>query len=382
MYQENRPLVRVMPSRPLTFSSRLSLLFSFIFLLSGFYSIAQTNKFETTGNVGIGTLSPAEQLHVYRPASAASYNPIVFLEEGYTTGYVMLGFKGTGRQFNIGIGNGSETAFGLANKFFIWDATAATHRFVLNSSGNIGIGTNNPTNRLSIYSSTANASGLQFSRLNSTTATSTPSGGKVLSLDASGNVILVQDGVGTAGWSTAGNSSVGTSFIGTTSAEDLILKTNASERLRIFSNGNISIGSITNSGKRLEVNGTSYFSDAMAIGTTASPSTDYKLFVGSGIRARKVKVDQLNWPDYVFEPSYRLRPLEEVKAFIESNGHLPGFESAKVVEAEGLDIGTNQAAIVEKVEELTLYIIQLNEQLKAQQKVIQALQEQINATRK
>ena len=83
-------------------------------MFPGLYSIAQTNKLETTGNVGIGTLTPAEQLHVFRPAAAASYNPILILEEGYTPGYVMLGFKGTGRQYNIGVGNGSETAFGLA----------------------------------------------------------------------------------------------------------------------------------------------------------------------------------------------------------------------------------------------------------------------------
>lgn len=304
------------------------------------------------------------------------------MEEGYTPGYVMLGFKGTGRQYNIGVGNGSETAFGLANKFFIWDAAASTHRFVVNNAGNIGIGTNNPTNRLTIYSSTANTSGLQFSRLNSSAVTSIPSGGKVLSLDASGNVILVQDGVGTSGWSTTGNSAIGNSFIGTTTAEDLILKTNSNERMRVFANGNVSIGSLTNSGKRFEVTGTSYFSDAMAIGTAATPSSDFKLFVGSGIRARKVKVDQQNWPDYVFLSDYKLRSLEDVKAFIQANGHLPGFATAEKVEAEGLDLGLTQATIVEKVEELTLYIIRLNEQIKAQEQTIKILQKQLKTSRK
>ena len=191
----------------------------------------------------------------------------------------------------------------------------------------------------------------------------------------------MQDGVGSSGWSTSGNSAIGTSFIGTTTAEDLIIKTNSNERIRVFSNGNISIGSLSNSGKRFEVSGTSYFSDAMTIGTIATPSSDYKLLVGSGIRARKVKVDQQNWPDYVFLSDYNLKPLEDVKAYIQANGHLQGFAPAEKVEAEGLDLGSTQATIVEKVEELTLYMIRLNEQLKAQEQTIKGLQEQLNSCR-
>lgn len=115
MYFENRPLNAVIQqTRHLSISSRLFQLTFFFFFTSIFSSLAQTNKIGPTENVGIGTINPIEKLHVYRSATEASYNPLMILEEGFTPGYVMLGFKATGRQYNIGTGNGSETAFGLA----------------------------------------------------------------------------------------------------------------------------------------------------------------------------------------------------------------------------------------------------------------------------
>jgi len=101
----------------------------------------------------------------------------------------------------------------------------------------------------------------------------------------------------------------------------------------------------------------------VGIGTAKTADVNYKLFVETGIRTRKVRVDQTNWPDYVFEHTYKLLTLEEVEQFIQNFKHLPGVPSAHKVAAEGLDLGTNQAILLQKIEELTLYIIEQHKEL-------------------
>lgn len=84
------------------------------------------------------------------------------------------------------------------------------------------------------------------------------------------------------------------------------------------------------------------------------------------LHARTIKLDTANnWPDYVFTPSYDLRPLSEVKAFISANGHLPEVPSAKQVESEGIDVAEMNAVLLKKVEELTLYILEQEARIKA-----------------
>lgn len=65
------------------------------------------------------------------------------------------------------------------------------------------------------------------------------------------------------------------------------------------------------------------------------------------------------WPDYVFSPSYRLRPLAEVAQFIAANHHLPDVPSAAQVQTEGLELTAMNAVLLQKVEELTLHLIEL-----------------------
>jgi hypothetical protein len=69
------------------------------------------------------------------------------------------------------------------------------------------------------------------------------------------------------------------------------------------------------------------------------------------------------WPDYVFEPSYKLRNLSELEAFIRQNKHLPGLPSQSEISHQGIPLVSTQKALVEKVEELTLYIIALQKQI-------------------
>ncbi|MFC3197300.1 hypothetical protein ACFOET_06720 [Parapedobacter deserti] len=86
-----------------------------------------------------------------------------------------------------------------------------------------------------------------------------------------------------------------------------------------------------------------------------------KLAVNGSIRAKEIKVETANWPDYVFKKDYPLLPLEDVDAYIKENGRLPGIPAAAEVEANGVALAEMNRKLLEKVEELTLYLIELNE---------------------
>jgi len=70
-----------------------------------------------------------------------------------------------------------------------------------------------------------------------------------------------------------------------------------------------------------------------------------------------------NWPDYVFDNKYKLQSLDEVEKFIQQNNRLPGIPSAITLESGGLNIGEMQKLQMEKIEELTLYIIGLKKEI-------------------
>lgn len=105
------------------------------------------------------------------------------------------------------------------------------------------------------------------------------------------------------------------------------------------------------------------FDQKVGIGTINTNDAGFKLFVETGIRTRKIKVDQSNWPDYVFHATYRLRSLNELEQYIKQYHHLPELPSAADVEKDGLNLGDNQAALLKKIEELTLYVIELNKRI-------------------
>jgi hypothetical protein len=98
---------------------------------------------------------------------------------------------------------------------------------------------------------------------------------------------------------------------------------------------------------------------------TAFPS-GYRLYVKDGILTDKVKVAVYcsnNWSDYVFANDYKLKPLEEVEAFVKANKHLPGMLSADQMVKEGNDLGATDAKLLEKIEELTLYLIDMQKEI-------------------
>lgn len=114
----------------------------------------------------------------------------------------------------------------------------------------------------------------------------------------------------------------------------------------------------------------------------------YKLFVEEGILTEKLKVsvkNGSNWADYVFKEEYDLMPLDEVEAFVKENNHLPNIPSATEMVENGLDVAEMDAKLLEKVEELTLYIIEQNKKneeqnakLEEQSKQIEELKSLVN----
>ena len=112
------------------------------------------------------------------------------------------------------------------------------------------------------------------------------------------------------------------------------------------------------------------------VGIGTNDTKGYKLGVNGNAIFNKVVVKQWpNWSDYVFEANYPLRPLKEVEQYIRQNGHLPEIPSAAQVEKNGLDVGDNQAALLKKIEELTLYIIDQNKRLEAFEKELKQLKQ-------
>ena len=87
-----------------------------------------------------------------------------------------------------------------------------------------------------------------------------------------------------------------------------------------------------------------------------------KLDVNGTIRAKEVKVES-EWADFVFKKDYNLPTLEEVEQHIEEKGTLPGVPSEKEVKANGVNLAETDVLLLQKIEELTLYIIELKQEI-------------------
>ncbi len=422
------------------------------------WTVSGVNQYSgVTGNVGIGTATPSEKLHVvgYTQVDGNifvnnSNQGILFKEDNITKGRINL--QGTNDDFEIGTVTGNTTGkLTLETKF--------TPRLVILPEGNVGVGTLTPDEKFHVVGNNKIEGDINiedgFLKLSNTvdvvnwTMQYSSGTNRLLFLHQGQERITFQNGgnvgIGTIspidklevydGNITQNNTngtfrlqanSIDKGFmqlsgdnvrIGTYSTNDLgnlIFRVNGGDRMTISPAGNTSIagnasvsGTTTLNGKltvnegfeAIHVEGNdpaiNFFEagdqrgyvwmidDNMNIGTSnansrinmvtsqvtigtsiATPST-YKLGVGGRIICEelKVKLQSAGWPDYVFAKNYKLKPLQEVENFIKLNNHLPNIPSAQVIDKEGLEVGEMQRRMMEKIEELTLYIIDLKKEI-------------------
>lgn len=356
--------------------------------------ISNTN----TGNVGIGTTSPNHKLDVSGNASVngtTNITPIISnaSDDGAFKVYSpMTGNAFSGYQF---ISFDKETIqarkSGISPNFIKSEQNLKLNPF----GGNVGIGTNfTPEYKLHVYST----------------------GEQLIKVDGTNSIVAFHDRTTNAQygffrtWSQnpfnpAGyyGFEIGTPPIsGGDPAKRLMFSTNYTLRMVIMEDGKVGIGTI-NPNYNLDVIGSAAFKgithtshfyfggnedtfirggkDGSNVVINDVPNgkvgigrfpTVYKLEVNGTMKANEVIVET-GWADYVFDKNFKLKPLSEVARFIKENKHLPDVPSAEEIQKNGAKLAELTTKMMQKIEELTLYVIEQNteiEQLKKQIKLL------------
>ncbi len=139
----------------------------------------------------------------------------------------------------------------------------------------------------------------------------------------------------------------------------MAVQINGASKFKVNSNGSVSVG-----GVGVGADNGLYVLGSVSIGT-AVPATGYALSVDGKIMCEEMRVElQGSWPDYVFANDYKLLSIKEMAQHISQFNHLPGVPSAEEIkQTGGIDIGTMQIKMMEKIEELSLYVIQLEKKI-------------------
>jgi hypothetical protein len=236
---------------------------------------------------------------------------VSFFEGSSYRGYIGS-FAGNSADVDFGTGGGN-----LSGKLHL--TIKASPKLTIDSTGRVGIGTQSPLAKLQIsYASTINDPQIMLNQTN-----------------ADFSRISFTNNTTSNYWTIAG----------------VPVSTNSQSRLNFYNNVYGDVMSLTGNGD-------------VCIGTY-TPATGYRLSVQGKIITEELKVMlHGNWPDYVFDESYKLMPLDELKDHVDREKHLPGFPSAaEVTTADGFEIGAMQQMLVKKVEELTLYILHQQEEI-------------------
>ena len=318
-----------------------------------------------SGNVGIGTTNPQSLLDVsgqLRIGKTGSAGRIDFARPGDGNYQGSLGWATDEilRQYF----SGGSSSYRISS----WINNQLTDVVTVNNNGNVGIGTTSPSEKLTLQGNML-IDGVSYPKIQLS------------------NRLMLQVPIALENSYTRSFVGQNIAWNGTTNKWSVSDQVYSDFSMMRFENsGTISFYNKVNAGAQPELsNGeleayrrmTIDYYGNVGIGTTAPQG--YKLAVNGDAIFTKAKVKLFaNWPDYVFHYTYRLRPLAELEKFIEQNKHLPDVPSAAEVEKNGLDLGDNQALLLKKIEELTLYVIELKKENEQQQKEIQALKNNQN----
>lgn len=307
------------------------------------------NTFPTTGNVGIGTTSPTNKLDV---------RGTITMENG-TNATIFTGIGNTELNRYLTLINSTDlrSASGLkAGGVLVADtydfANPAKNDLVV--KGNVGIGAKVPSDLLEINHG--------VERKGITIVGDGDANAYTDILFKINNIAALSSGAVTA-WNIShrkdgyfsDNSTPGSSF------EFYSLRKGGGyfAPLSFKSNGDVILASNKNA-----------TSGNVGIGTTTPKE---KLSVNGNIRAREIKVETANWPDYVFEENYEIKSLAEIEAFVNEHKHLPGIPGKKEAEEAGVNLGEMNRKLLEKVEELTLHLIEKDKVINNQQGALNEL---------
>ncbi len=280
---------------------------SLIFLFCGMQSLAfaQSSPIYVNGsNVGIGTAAPSTSLHV-----VSSGTTISSFESTSAANLAYIGLKNAAGQ-NAFIGNDSSGTL-----HFQTPGGDFSSKLVIDSSGKVGIATKTPTQKLQVK-------GQILVNQNEGSAS-----GLYLRSDAAPahyNWKISTQEVVDGGFEIASSTVPG----GTTFRKPIFV---------INQNGKVGIGDIY-------------------------PTNE--LTVSGSIKAKDIIISQTSWADFVLEPGYRLRSLPELESFILTQKHLPDVPSEKEVVSKGMSVASMQKLHMQKIEELTLYVIALEKENK------------------
>lgn len=275
------------------------------------------------GNMGVGTKSPDIKFEVYESSGAST-----IAEFRTPDGAIQLAASGPLTQ-NPTYGNyiTSRNASNTSYEDFGLKTAPGIPQLLVKTDGSVGIGTASPAEKLHVNGSLrGHVSGAVRISTGNGYVDVGPQNSSYSHFTTDRNRFYFNKEI-------VVNSGIVTSY-----DEDLRLRAQGVDGLVVKVNtGSVGIGTTTPT-EKLEVNGT--------------------------IRSKEVKVEASPWPDYVFEPNYNLRSLEEIEKFIKSEKHLPEIPSSAEVEENGIALGEMNALLLKKIEELTLHIIEQEKRIK------------------